>query len=47
MGRQYYYQNLGTGMDQSGVHMHLLQFKQVLAIIFVLKITFLIYFLCF
>jgi hypothetical protein len=32
MGRQYYYKNLGTGMDQFGVHMHFLQIKQVLYI---------------
>jgi hypothetical protein len=24
MARQYYYKNLGTGMDQFGVHMHFL-----------------------
>jgi hypothetical protein len=32
MGRQYYYKNLGTGMDQFGVHMNFLQIKQVLYI---------------
>jgi hypothetical protein len=40
MVRQYYYKDLGTGMDQFGVHMSFLQFKQVSAIKFVLKIDF-------
>ena len=38
--RQYYYENLETGMDQIGVHMHFLQIKQVLYI----KNLFLFYF---
>ena len=40
MDRQYYNKNLGTGMDQIGVHMNFLQFKQVSAIKFVLKTIF-------
>jgi hypothetical protein len=40
MDRQYYYENLGTGMGQFGVHMHFLQFKQVLTFIYALKINF-------
>jgi hypothetical protein len=38
MGRQYYYKNLGTGMDQFGVHKNFLQFKQVSAFKYVLKL---------
>ena len=40
MGRQYYYKNLETGMDQFGVHMNFLQIKQVSAINLILKIYF-------
>jgi hypothetical protein len=40
MGRQYYYKNLGTGMDQFRVHMNFLQIKQVSAINLILKIYF-------
>jgi hypothetical protein len=45
MGRQYYCKNLGTGMDQFGVHMDFLQIKQVLTFIYALKINFCDYFL--
>jgi hypothetical protein len=44
MGRQYYYKNLGTGMDLFGVHMNSLQIKQVLTFIYALKIHFCDYF---
>jgi hypothetical protein len=40
MVRQQYYKNLGTGMDQIGVHMNFLQIKQVSAINLILKIYF-------
>ena len=43
MGRQYYYKNLGTGMDQFGVHMDFLQIKQVLIFIYALRINFCMY----
>ena len=38
--REYYYKIIGTGMSQFGVHMHFLQFKQVLTFIYALKIDF-------
>jgi hypothetical protein len=40
MDIQYYYKNLGTGMEQFGVHMDFLQIKQVFVIKYVLKIYF-------
>jgi hypothetical protein len=40
MVRQYYYKNLGIGMDQFGVHMNFLQIKQVLTFIYALKLNF-------
>jgi hypothetical protein len=40
MGRQYYYKNLGTGMDQFVVHMNFLQIKQVSAFKHILKTIF-------
>jgi hypothetical protein len=38
--REYYYKIIGTGMGQFRVHMHFLQFKQVLTFIYALKIDF-------
>jgi hypothetical protein len=40
MDRQKFYKNLGTGMDQFGVHMNFLQIKQVSVINLILKIYF-------
>jgi hypothetical protein len=40
VGKQQFYKNLGTGMDQFRVHMHFLQIKQVLTFIYALKINF-------
>jgi hypothetical protein len=47
MDRQYYNKNLGTGMDQIGVHMSILWILQVSAIKFVLETIFLTIFLVF
>jgi hypothetical protein len=47
MDKQLYYKNLGTGMDQFGVHINSLQIKQVLIFIYALKINFFDYFLFF
>jgi hypothetical protein len=41
MDIKYYYKNLGTGMDQFGVHINFLQIKQVLTFIYALKNKFL------
>jgi hypothetical protein len=38
--REYYYKIIGTGMVQFGGHVDFLQIKQVLVIVFVLKIYF-------
>jgi hypothetical protein len=38
--REYYYKIIGTGIIKFGVHMHFLQFKQVLTFIYALKIDF-------
>jgi L-cystine uptake protein TcyP (sodium:dicarboxylate symporter family) len=38
--KQHYYKIIGIGMDQFGVHMNFLGFKQVSAIIYILKINF-------
>ena len=40
MDRQYYYKNLGTRMDQFGVHMNFQLIKQDFAINLILKIYF-------
>jgi hypothetical protein len=36
--REYYYKIIGTGIIKFGVHMHFLQFKQVLTFIYALKL---------